>query len=194
MRRDSRPSALAGDARGTERDDGKHWRCVLCGQVCPGTRQASTAASQRSSAPDDGFRPCVQCGGAREPQRAAARAHEVRLRWRLPQPPAQPVFTALQEFTADEVARVSSSPGPSTPPPPAAPADQAGRGQDAPQRRAMQYDRADARQARRLEAAEGTLVVMAAMAALRRTNAASAKPPETTNLPRHETSEKSSAA
>jgi len=123
VRRDPCPSALASDVRGAERDDRE--RCMLCG---PGAQQVSAASSRCSSAPDNGFRPCVLCGGTREPQRAAARAQEVRALWRLPQSPVQPACTVLRAGTSDEVAR-ASSPGPSTPS--AAPADQADRGRDA---------------------------------------------------------------
>ena len=112
VRRDSRPSALGNDeARSADRE---RWRCMLCGQDGPSTQQASAASSRCSSAPDDRFTPCVLCGSAREQQRAAARAHEVRAKWRLPQSNAQCVCTVLQAGTADEVAR-ASSPGLSTP-------------------------------------------------------------------------------
>ena len=170
-----RPSTLANGPRSAQRDDHEWGRCMLCG---PGTQQASAASSRGSSAPcntpDDGFRPCVLCGCAREQQRAAARAHEVRTLWRLPPSQAQHAFSAVQAGAEDEVERVYS-PGPSTAPQPAAPADQADRGRDAHRRRATNSDQADARQARRLEAAEGTRAVMAAE---RKANAASAKPEE----------------
>jgi hypothetical protein len=154
--------------------------CMLCGRDGPGTQQASAALCRCSSAPDDGFRPCVLCGGARESQRASARAHEVRALWRLPQSSVQHAFTEMLAGTVDEVAR-ASSPCPSTPPPPSAPADQAGRGRDAHRRRATRSDEADARQAGRLEAAKGTVAVLAAMTARRKANAASAQPPEASN-------------
>jgi hypothetical protein len=200
---DSCTSALASDAaRGADPDERERLRCMLCGQDGPVTRQASAASSRCSSAgspcssagsssaaTDDGFRPCVLCGGARESQRAAARAHEVRALWRLPQSPVQCALTELQAVSqAGPAFACASSPCPRMPPPPAGPAEYAARGrdvQDAHRRKATYSDQADARQASRLEAANGTRTMMAAMVARREANAASAKPPQPCNLPRH---------
>jgi len=141
-RRYSRPSAVPSDARGAECDD--LGRCSLCGQDGPGVRRASVASDQCSPALHDcdGFKPCVLCGVARESQRDTAKAHEardtVRELWSeqllsTSQMSQERTVTMLKTGTPDEVARVFS-PGPSAPPP-AAPADQAGRGRDAHRRR-----------------------------------------------------------
>jgi hypothetical protein len=191
--------ALASYAGGDVGEQFHAWRCMLCGQEGPGAQEASAASSPCPSSLDDGFKSCVLCSSARESQRAAARAHEVRAQWRLPQSPVRPAFAVLQAGITDEVAR-ASSPGPSrvTPPPPDAPeADQGRRGQGAlngrtptvmepvrlgadvtiadnvgmtpvqiaAHRMATYSDQADL--ARRLEAAEGTLAMMAVMAARR---------------------------
>ena len=162
----SGPEREDDEARSTDRE---RWRCVLCGQDDPGTQQASAASSPCSYAPDDGFRPCVLCGSAREPQRAAARAHEVRALWR---PQESHVQCAVEEASWDR----ARTRGRHLPPSLLAAADQAGRGRDAHRRRATEDD---PRRAALLEAAEGTRAVMEAMAARRKANAASAQPPET---------------
>jgi hypothetical protein len=174
-RRDLRPSDGASDARVAESDDRERpsprSRCTLCGQD-PAPQRASAASTRHSFAPDAGFRPCVLCGGARELNRAAsdsARAHEVRATWRLPQTAVQPACTLLHADTADEVVHVDS-PGLSTS---SAAAEQVGNVRDARCTEARYVDRA-----RLLEAAEGTLAVMAAMSARRKERAPGTKPPD----------------
>jgi len=165
VRRYLRSSDRASGARGAECDDRERpsprSRCMLCGQD-PAPQRASATSKRRSFAPDNGFSPCVLCGGARELNRAAsdsARAHEVRAKWRLPQTAVQPACTLLHIDTADEVGHVGS-PGLSTS---SAAAEHVGNVRDARCTEATYVDRA-----RLLEAAEGTLAVMAAMSARRK--------------------------